>query len=76
MYNGQHIEYFEDILNGLDLTGTVPLLSLLGESFSHLRGGGIQGIRDITEQLGLNLTEILEILNGSGLGIADLTQRL
>lgn len=66
VYNGQHIDYYEDILNNLELTGTVPLIQLLAESFSRFMSGGIGGLRNITQELGLNLTEILQILQGGG----------
>lgn len=69
IYNGERIDYYEDILNQLQLTGTIPLISLLAESFSHLMSGGLSGIKNLTETLGVNLTQILEILNGGGMGL-------
>lgn len=72
VYHGVHIDYYEDILNNLQLTGTVPIISLLADSFSHLMSGGLGGIKNLTQELGINLTQILQILNGSG-GLADLS---
>lgn len=66
IYNGEHIDYYEEILNELELTGTVPLISILANSFSQFIGGGLGGLRNLTEQLGINLTQIMEILQGDG----------
>lgn len=66
VYNEQHISYYEDILNNLHLTGEVSIIQLLVDSFTHLMSGGLnlRGIRDLMEQLGINGTNILEILGG------------
>lgn len=85
VYNGQHIPYYEDILNNLHLTGEVSIIQLIVDSFTHLMSNGLnlRGIRDLIEQLGINSTNILEILSGSmgemllkEKGLADLSQFL
>ncbi|KAF2756477.1 hypothetical protein EJ05DRAFT_466828 [Pseudovirgaria hyperparasitica] len=59
IFNGEHIKYYEDILNGLELEGEVPVISLLANSLGNLLGGGMDGIKNLTDYLGLNVTEIL-----------------
>lgn len=72
VFEGQHIPYYEDILNQLNITGEVPILSLLADSFGQFMKGGLNGIKNITEQLGINLTDILGILNGNGMDLGAL----
>lgn len=56
IYNGQHIDYYEKVLNNLVLTTQLPILTLLTDTLS-----GILGIPSASG--GLNLTSILGSLN-------------
>ncbi|OCL13904.1 hypothetical protein AOQ84DRAFT_371763 [Glonium stellatum] len=40
IFNGQHIDYFEDVLNNLTLTAQMPIASILLDSLGGLLGGG------------------------------------
>jgi hypothetical protein len=67
IYNGQHIKYFEDVLNKLEMTAEVPILKVVMDSL----GGMLSDNSGMLEELlgNLNITDILGSLGGTGLEI-------
>lgn len=67
VYNGQHIEYYEKVLNNLTLTARVPILEVLAGTLQGLLSSNDsplgRAIQNITNALGSssNLTEISSI---------------
>ena len=78
VYNGEHIEYFEYVLNDLVLSAEMPIMKLVTDTLGGLMGdsGGLIG--NIMENI--NITEIMDILGDldfGGLGdIASLMKKL
>jgi len=71
VYNGIHIDYFERVLNKLDMTAQMPILSVLLDTVGGFLGnnGGITNILDFLK--GINITDLLPLimnLGGSGGG--------
>jgi hypothetical protein len=65
IYQGQHIPYFEDVLNNLTLTTQTPLLSLLlGSVGGILQSGALNNLTSLLS--GLNLTSLIPILVDTG----------
>ncbi|KAJ5542745.1 hypothetical protein N7461_008748 [Penicillium sp. DV-2018c] len=56
VYNGKHIRYFEEILNGLTITTQVPIVMLLANTLGGLMDTGEEG-------KGLDIAGILDGLN-------------
>jgi len=70
IYNGQHVTYYETVLNNLTLTGEVSITQLLAGSLSQFLGNGtsiISGFLGGNGSGGANLTQILGGLNMSAL---------
>jgi hypothetical protein len=61
IYDGEHIDYYEKILNGLTLTAQVPIVELLLDTLSGLFG------TSSSSPSGLNLTSILNSTNITGI---------
>lgn len=69
IYHGQHIDYYEKVLNELVVTGQVPLIQILIDSATEFLGSGAGSL--LTGFLGnLNLTSITQDIGGllGGLG--------
>ncbi|OBT61226.1 hypothetical protein VE03_08700 [Pseudogymnoascus sp. 23342-1-I1] len=60
IYNGQHIEYYEKVLNKLVLTTQMPILSILTDSLQGILGG--EGGSSLPFTSGLNVTSIIPLL--------------
>ncbi|KAL5348914.1 hypothetical protein ACLOAV_006339 [Pseudogymnoascus australis] len=60
IYNGQHIEYYEKVLNKLMLTTQMPLLSILMDSLKGVLGG--EGGPALPFASGMNVTSIIPLL--------------
>ncbi|OBT43684.1 hypothetical protein VE00_05562 [Pseudogymnoascus sp. WSF 3629] len=60
IYNGQHIEYYEKVLNALVLTTQFPLLSILMDSLQGVLGGGGGTASPLAS--GYNVTNIIPLL--------------
>lgn len=67
VYNGQHITYFENVLNKLQLSTQVPLIQILLDTLTSLSSNN-----DVLSGLlgGLNGTSILNNLSGGSQGNA------
>jgi hypothetical protein len=63
IYDGQHIEYYEDILSNLTLTAQVPILTLLFDTLKGLLGGS----SSVNSSSPLNLTSLLSGLNATNI---------
>lgn len=66
IYNGQHIDYYEKILNSLLLTAQVPVLTLLFDTLSGLVGSHSPSMPSV------NLTSIFSGANITGI-LSNLT---
>jgi hypothetical protein len=64
IFNGQHIPYYENVLNNLVLTGEMPLIQIILDSLENLLGGS--GNNTI-------LNSIIGALSGNGTGTNLLT---
>jgi len=63
IYNGQHIDYYEKVLNGLVVTGQVPIIQILLDSAKEFLGSDTGNL--LTGFLGgLNLTNVFGALDG------------
>ncbi|KFY47496.1 hypothetical protein V495_01934 [Pseudogymnoascus sp. VKM F-4514 (FW-929)] len=60
IYNGQHIEYFEKVLNSLMLTTQMPLLAILMDSLKGILGG--DGGSPLPIGKGMNITSIIPLI--------------
>lgn len=71
IYNGVHIDYFEDVLNNLTLTARVPILEVLGGTVQNLLGDNNNStlgnlLQNLTSTLsGLSSTKDFEGLSRS-----------
>ena len=80
VYNGEHIEYFEYVLNDLLLSAEMPIMKLLTDTIGGMIGGSSDFLGNIMESV--NITEIMDIIGGldldlGGLGdIASLLRKL
>ncbi|KAL1954132.1 hypothetical protein VTO42DRAFT_1712 [Malbranchea cinnamomea] len=73
IFNGEHIEYFEYVLNNLVMSAEVPIMKLLTDTLGGLVGAGGGLLGDILSNV--NLTEIMGILENLNLtGLADFPQ--
>ncbi|KFY24485.1 hypothetical protein V493_05214 [Pseudogymnoascus sp. VKM F-4281 (FW-2241)] len=60
IYNGQHIEYYEKVLNKLTLTTQMPLISILMDSLQGVLGG--EGGPALPFESGMNVSSIIPLL--------------
>lgn len=60
IYNGQHIEYYEKVLNNLMLTTQMPLLAILMDSLKGILGG--EGGLALPFGSGMNVSSIIPLL--------------
>ena len=66
IFNGQHIDYFEDVLYNLTLAAQIPIASILLDSLGGLLGEGQITIQNLLNSLNAtNLTSLLGGLRGS-----------
>ena len=71
IYNGVHIDYFEEVLNNLTLTARVPILEVLGGTVQNLLGDNNNStlgnlLQNLTSTLsGLSSTKDFEGLSRS-----------
>ena len=65
IYNGNHIPYYEDILNNLLLNSSMPILSILEGTLGGLVNTSVGGLESIVSKLGnnLNLSSLVPILD-------------
>jgi hypothetical protein len=62
IYNGQHIDYYETVLNKLVVTGQVPIVQLLIDTAAEFLGADPSAISGLLGSL--NITGIIDSLNG------------
>lgn len=66
MYQGHHVEYYEEILNKLLVTAQVPILTLLEGTLGGLLNSSSGTLSSLLSHL--NVTELLGMLQGAGNG--------
>lgn len=62
IYNGQHIDYYETVLNKLVVTGQVPIVQLLIDTAAEFLGADPSVVSGLLGSL--NITGIIDSLNG------------
>lgn len=66
VYNGQHIPYFEEVLNNLTITARVPIMTILSDTLSGLRNSSVldslNGTLDSAGDLLGNIAKLSDIL--------------
>jgi hypothetical protein len=67
IYNGQHIKYFEDVLNKLEMMAEVQIMKVIMDSLGGMLSDNSGMLGDLLGNL--NITDILGTLGGTGLDI-------
>lgn len=65
IYNGQHIPYFERVLNNLTLTTRVPIMKLLLDTVQGFLSGSGSSLLSNIGSMGNDLSNITNILGNS-----------
>ncbi|PGH11987.1 hypothetical protein AJ79_04574 [Helicocarpus griseus UAMH5409] len=71
IFDGQHIPFYEDVLNNLNVEAEVPIMKVLTDSIAGLTEGGkgLKGILDMVKQGGLKdiMGIVGDLFKGDGL---------